>query len=95
MQPIGWSAGAIRFKANPIVVGLMEDAMERGRLDMAAIRTWISHGRATNDDLVQFVQLLGYSVSSMDDLDYVPLRTLAEIDREADKVWRNRNGGEK
>lgn len=93
MQPIGWSAGAIRFKANPIVVGLMEDALERGRLDMAAIRTWVAQGRASNDDLVQFVQLLGYSVSAMGDLDYVPHRTLAEIDREADKVWLDRNGG--
>lgn len=91
-QPIGWSDGVIRFKPNPIVVALLEDSMERGRIDMATIRIWATEGWATTEDLVQFVQLLGYSVSSMADLDYVPQHMLVDIDREADKVWLDRNG---
>ena len=92
MQPIGWSDGVIRFKPNPIVALLLEDATERGRLSIASIRVWVAEGRASADDMVQFVQLLGYSVSAMGDLDYVPHHTLVEIDREADKVWLDRNG---
>lgn len=92
MQPMGWSEGAIRFKANPIVVLLLEDSTERGRIDMTTIRLWVSEGRASVEDLVQFTQLLGYSVSGMADLDYVPHHTLVEIDQAADKVWRNRKG---
>lgn len=92
LQPIGWDEGVIRFKPNPIIVALFEDACERGRLDIKAVRLWVAEGLASTEDLVQFVQLLGYSVSSMGDLDYVPHHTLVEIDREADKIWLDRNG---
>ena len=95
MQPIGWDDGVIRFKPNPIVVALLEDSQERGRIDMRTIRMWVETGRASVEDLVQFVQLLGYSVSGFGDLDYVPHHTLVEIDRLADKVWRERKGEEK
>jgi hypothetical protein len=94
MQPMGWSEGVIRFKPNPIVAALFEDSTERGRIDMVAIRMWVAEGRATVDDLIQFAQLLGYSVSGFADLDYVPHHKLVEIDREADKVWLERNRGE-
>lgn len=92
MQPIGWSDGVIRFKPNPIIVAMLEELSERGRVDLNTIRLWVTGGRATVDDLVQFVQLLGYSISGMADLDYIPHHTLVEIDREADKVWLTRNG---
>lgn len=92
LQPIGWSDGVIRFKANPIVVALLEDSQERGRIDLTTIRRWVSDGLATAEDLAQFVQLLGYSVSSMGDLDYIPQHILVEIDQTADTVWLNRNG---
>lgn len=93
MQPLGLVDGVIRFKGNPIIQFLLEDSQERGRIDMTTIRMWVDQGRVSVEDLVQFVQLLGYSVSGMADLDYVPDHILADIDREADKVWRNRNGG--
>lgn len=93
-QPLVWSDGVMRFKANPIVVALLEDSQERGRIDMNTIRLWVSEGRATVDDLLQFVQLLGYSVSSMGDLDYVPSGILVEIDQEADSLWKDRQKGE-
>lgn len=91
MQPMGWDDGVIRFKANPIIVAMLEELSERGRVDLNTIRLWVSEGRATAADLVQFVQLLGYSASSMSDLDYVPHHILVEIDLEADKVWLDRN----
>ena len=93
MQPIGWSDGVIRFKPNAIVTLLLEASTERGRIDLNTIRNWVSEGRASTEDLVQFVQLLGYSVSAMGDLDYIPHHTLVDIDRAADKVWLDRNGG--
>lgn len=90
LQPLGWSDGVMRFKPNPIVVRLLEEAQERGRIDMNTIRMWVTTGGISVDDLVHFVQLLGYSVSSMGDLDYVPHDKLVEIDQAADAVWKQR-----
>lgn len=94
MQPVGYDAdGVIRFKPNEIVVRLLEDSTERGRIDMNTIKIWVDEGWVSLDDLIQFVQLIGYSISGVGDLDYVPHDKLVDFDREADKVWRNRNGG--
>lgn len=94
MQPMGYAEdGVIRFKPNEIVVRLLEDSQERGRIDMNTIRNWAAQGAVSEDDLVQFVQLIGYSVSGIGDLDYFPHHKLVDIDREADKVWRSRHGG--
>ena len=93
LQPIGYDEdGVIRFKPNKIVELLYEDSVERGRIDMNTIAIWQQTGRVSADDMVQFVQLLGYSVSGMGDLHYVPHNKLVEIDQEADKVWRGRKG---
>jgi hypothetical protein len=94
MQPIIIDAdGVVRFRANKIVERLLEDSTERGRIDMNTIKIWLDQGEVSQDDMVQFVQLIGYSVSGIGDLDYVPHDKLVDIDREADKVWRSRHGG--
>jgi hypothetical protein len=93
MQPIIVADdGVIRFKPNKIVELLLEDSTERGRIDMNTIAVWLGERRVSVEDMVQFAQLLGYSVSGMGDLDYVPHDILVVIDEEADKVWRNRKG---
>ena len=95
MQPIEFDDdGVIRFKPNKIVEKLLEDYAERGRIDMKTIKIWHAEGLVSTDDLIQFVQLIGYSISGVGDLDYVPHDKLVDFDREADKVWRNRNGGQ-
>lgn len=78
-QPIGYSDhDTIRFKQNAIVDFLVKDA--RPGYDMNTIVTMAHHGKFSNEDLVQFYQLIGYSVCGYCDLSLVP-------EEEKDRAW--------
>jgi len=70
--------GVIRFKRNAIVDFLVRDM--RPGYDMNTIVTKAREGEFSNEDLVQFYQLIGYSVSGYSDLSLVP-------DPEKDRAW--------
>lgn len=67
--------GTLRFKRNAIVGKLLELCSARGfGLNEIALE------RFDQDDLVQFAQLLGCSVSGFGDLGYVDVDTLNAVD---------------
>lgn len=66
--------GRYRFKANEIVVALMEAAKEGRKLDLNMIATM----NFSREDRVQFAQLIGYSQSGFADLSYVSDRDYAK-----------------
>ena len=79
MQPVETdSNGIIRFKSNEIVRFLLDD----GPFDMnqLALMTF------SNEDRMQFAQLIGYSVCGFGDLDYVSSEVCSAADDAADKL---------
>lgn len=66
MQPIirHDDSGTIRFKANAIVRFLLDN----GGIDLNALHQSLF----TQEDRVQFAQLIGYSLEGFHELDYVP-----------------------
>lgn len=76
MQPLVKDKdGVIRFKANQIVRYLLDN----GGTNLNQLRTMeFSHA-----DWIQFMQLIGYSVSGYGDLDYIPRAVVREADRRA------------
>jgi hypothetical protein len=64
MQPvISDEAGILRFKVNVIVWRLLNE----GSINMNQIRMW----EVSDEDRMQFAQLIGYSISGYSELDYV------------------------
>lgn len=78
MQPLVIDDGVIRFKANKIVRALLDT----GKLNMNDI----ANLDFPLEDRVQFVQLIGYSVSGAGDLSYMPDDVIAEADRQAEEL---------
>lgn len=77
MQPIiKDDNGSLRFKANAIVVHLLE----QGGIDMNAI----AQLNVSDEDRAHFAQLIGYSVSGFGGLSYVSSDMSAVADRMAD-----------
>lgn len=70
--------GRVRFKRNAIVDFLVRDM--RPGYDMNTIVTMVHHGKFSNEDLVQFYQLIGYSVGGYCELSLVP-------EEEKDRAW--------
>lgn len=80
-QPIGLSEhGTIRFKPNKIIDWLFET----GRADLNKI---VTMGFPV-EDMVQFWQLLGYSVSGFGDLSFVPEEEIKACDEEAARIYK-------
>jgi hypothetical protein len=78
-QPIGFGKdGVIRFKENAIVRWLVDS--KRVSLNDIDGRDF------PREDVAQFWQMLGYSVSGFGDLKLVSDEELAELDLEADRV---------
>lgn len=72
------SNGVIRFRENQIVSFLLEC----GPFDLNKLACL----PFSKDDMEQFMQLIGYSVSGFGDLDFVDRKTVDEADRIAE--WR-------
>lgn len=75
--------GVVRFKMNPIVRSLLEDVREGRKVDLNSI--WSMGFKA--EDLREFYQLIGYSVSGYGGI-FHDDPALPEIDLEAGKVPR-------
>jgi len=65
--------GVVRFRANKIVQKLLDD----GFFDMNQIARW----DVSNEDRMQFAQLIGYSLSGFGDLSYVDDETYSAADK--------------
>ena len=79
-QPIGLDAlGCMRFKPNTIVRWLIDEAIAGRARTLNYIVTRGSPGFST-DDLTQFWQLLGYSVSGIGELDFIDKEKVARWD---------------
>lgn len=72
--------GVARFQANGIVRFLLEYGY--GGIDMNRIATM----GFSDEDRMQFAQLIGYSVSGYGSLDYVTKRSRNTADRRAQKI---------
>ena len=77
------SDGVVRFKENPIVRSLVEAAKEGRKIDLNDI--WSMGFK--DEDLREFYQLIGYSVSGYGGIFHND-PALPEIDMEAGKVPR-------
>lgn len=85
MQPIEFdSRGTIRFKENKIVTYLLD----HGGIDL----NHLAVQGFSDEDHMQFAQLIGYSVSGFGDLSYASDEVVAEADEIAAELWETRNG---
>lgn len=79
MQPLVIDdQGVIRFKQNKIVRALLDT----GKLNMNDIAVL----DFPLEDRIQFVQLIGYSVSGAGDLSYMPEDLIAKADEQAELI---------
>jgi hypothetical protein len=78
MQPIVLVDGIVRFKRNAVVDWLLCN----GYIDLNKIPTW----NLPVEDVEQFWQLLGYSVSGYGELSFIREETIAEADKKADAL---------
>lgn len=82
MQPVVLGEdGVARFKINRIVRALLDT----GKLNMNDIAVL----DFPLEDRIQFVQLIGYSVSGAGDLSYMPADLIAEADCQAEGLIQN------
>jgi uncharacterized protein (UPF0297 family) len=96
-QPLEVVRDVVRFKENPVVRFLYEQLGahldERGEIraknEMFAM---IHTGAATKEDMAQFAQLIGYSVSGWGDLSYVSRKQAEKADKRAEKLRLDRDG---
>lgn len=83
MQPIYLDGdGVARFRANPIVRFLLD----AGPFDLNTISALPG---ISKDDYAQFMQLIGYSVSSFGDLDCADPETVRVADDAVEKLLRD------
>ena len=86
-QPIELAEdGYIRFKKNKIVKKMLEFCTERG-YSLNEIRVDFYDD---NDDYVQLMQLIGYSVSGYGDLSCVSKKECRRADRIAEKLAKKK-----
>ena len=79
MQPIERDEqGTIRFRPNKIIRYLCD----AGKIDLNALAIMPFE----NDDMMQLMQLLGYSVSGFGDLSFADPEVVAEADRLAEEL---------
>lgn len=91
IQPVGLDArGVIRFKPNAIVNRLLRECTERGGTDMPRMALLAARGEISQEDRIQFAQLIGYSVSGFCDLSYVPNRLIITVTGREAKAIANR-----
>ena len=85
MQPLEVDEfNVLRFKQNAIVRHLQE----RGGIDLNAIAAM----DFSQDDRVQFAQLIGYSLSGFHELNYVPDAVALEASRRGREIMPNAGG---
>ncbi len=85
MQAVEWDGkGVIRFRANPIVRYLLDEAGAKG-LDLNHLARVSERMGWTREDHEHFAQLIGYSISGWGELSYVTDRAwgIAQERREA------------
>lgn len=79
--------GVIRFKVNAVVRELLDRAERGEKTDL----NWIwGQCRYSTEDLEQFYQLIGYSVSGFGEIDGFRKAKVAEYDRQADEMRAQR-----
>jgi hypothetical protein len=80
MQPIEYDGhGVIRFKENKIVTYLLDN----GGIDLNALAVL----GFSDEDRMQFAQLIGYSVSGFGDLHYADPKVVRRADKKAGKLY--------
>ncbi len=87
MQPIHLASdGVVRFKANPLVVRLLE-VCRQYEFGLNELRDR-QPARVTGDDWQQLAQLIGYSVSGFGDLSYADPHAVQQADAIAAELIR-------
>lgn len=96
MQPIAFTKdGVIRFRKNMVLCFLLEEAREGRKCDLNRIAQQRFSANWPADDVEQFWQMLGYSVSGYGDLSFVRRSTIKKADEIADKLIASRKRGSK
>ena len=85
MQPLVVRDGVLRFKPNMV----LRDLVARGVVSLNSINI----DQYPPEDLEQFWQLLGYSVSSYGSLDFVRKKTRDKADRKASELLATQKKG--
>jgi hypothetical protein len=83
--------GTYRFKQNPVVRKFMEMAQQGRKYDMNDAAMDYGNGYFARNDMVQFAQLIGYSVAGWSDLSYVSDKDYEAAQRKVEKM-KKRNG---
>ena len=81
-QPVCFVGDVIRFKQNAIVRYLIDLASQKHIADMNSLAII----PFSQDDRMQFAQLIGYSVSGYGDLSYASIESVAEADEAAENL---------
>lgn len=78
--------GVAYFKENAIVRAFLEAAREGRTLNL---NDTLGDGKFSEEDQVQFAQLIGYSVSGWKDLTFVKSKDRLRADNQVKKMERN------
>ena len=82
MRPLVDVNGVIRFKQNAVIGWLFK----QGHLNLNRIPV----DELPLEDVEEFWQMLGYSVSGYSELSFIRPETVAEVDEAAEVILRNR-----
>ena len=88
IQPLQMDDGTMRFKANHIIRDLYDFTMPKG-FDMNHI---VGSGKYSQDDIEQFYQLIGFSLTGFHEVSYVSDETALEASKLAKQV-NSKSGG--
>lgn len=87
MQPIAFDkGGVIRFRENKLVNFLLDEAREGRKCDLNRLALITQERAFPHDDVEQFWQMLGYSVSAYGGLSFVRKKTRAKADAIAEEL---------
>ena len=104
MQPIEYDeSGVIRFKGNAIVRAIVDDAVSLTAthachapgLDLNKIIMRYHSGMYSREDVEQFWQLMGYSISGYGGLSFIRPSVVAAADEAAEALRNNKNARKK
>lgn len=89
-QPLVWVRDVVRFKKNAVVDFLLEQATAGIKCDLNQIWRLFGRGTFPIEDMEQFYQLIGYSVSGYGEMSNFRDETVRKFDEQAAKMVEER-----
>lgn len=89
-QPLVWVDNVIRFKQNKVVDFLLEQASAGVKCDLNQLWRFYAHGVFPIEDMMQFYQLIGYSVGGFGEISGFSRSVVRKFDKMAAEMVEKR-----